>query len=87
GTPGFFASVGFGVPFFGVNGHFENCVAEGNSGAGDTSQGFRILRSNNITVSNCVAIGNNNSSTGEAWGFTTDPSVGNQVGAFGPPVN
>lgn len=89
GKPGFFASTGFGVPFFGVNGTFENCVAQGNSGAGDSSQGFRILRSNNITVSNCVAIGNNNTATsgGEAWGFTTDPLVGNTAGAFGPPVN
>lgn len=87
GSPGFYASTGFGVPFYGINGLFENCVAEGNSGAGDTSQGFRILRSTNITVSNCVASGNNNTSTGEAWGFNTDPLLGNDAGAFGPPVN
>lgn len=87
GIPGFFASVGFGVPFGSNNGLFEDCVAEGNSGPGDISAGFRFLRSSNITVNNCVAIGNNNSSTGEAWGFTTDPLVGNDFGAFGAPFN
>ncbi|MCE5316420.1 MAG: hypothetical protein LLG04_03530 [Parachlamydia sp.] len=87
GIPGFFASTGIGVPFHGLDGLIENCVAEGNSGAGDSSQGFRILRSSNITISNCVAIGNNNTSTGEAWGFSTDTLLGNEAGAFGPPVN
>lgn len=87
GTPGFFASVGFGVPFACNNGLFENCVAEGNSGAGDVSAGFRISRSSNIVVNNCVSQGNINTSTGEAWGFTTDVNLGNDIGAFGPPVN
>lgn len=87
GTAGFYSSTGFGVPFFGQNGVFENCIAQGNSGAGDISDGFRILRSNNITVANCVASSNNNTSTGEAWGFTTDTNIGNTAGEFGPVVN
>lgn len=87
GTPGFFASIGFGVPFGSSNGLFVDCVAEGNSGAGDISAGFRVFRSANITINNCEANGNNNTSTGEAWGFTTDPNLGNFAGAFGFPTN
>lgn len=87
GIAGFFASSGFSVPFSGFDGIIENCYAEGNSGAGDSSQGFRVTRSSNITISNCIAIGNNNPSTGEAWGFTTDTNLGNDAGEFGAPVN
>ncbi len=87
GIPGFFASVGFGVPFGSSNGLFEDCIAEGNAGSGDISAGFRIFRSDNITLNNCVASGNNNTSSGEAWGFTTDPNLGNNLGAFGAPFN
>ncbi len=87
GTPGFYASVGFGVPFSCSNGAFINCYAQGNSGSGDVSAGFRVTASDNITFENCVAEGNNNPDDGgEAWGYTTDTNFGNPT-AFGTPVN
>ena len=86
--PGFYASVGFGVPFSCANGIFRNCHAANNSGSGDVSAGFRIVASNDIVLENCIAQQNTNTAGGggEAWGFTTDTNVGNPT-AFGTPVN
>ncbi len=86
GISGLYASTGFGLPFYCSNGRFENCTAQGNFGNGDVSDGFRIIRSTSITLDHCVAVGNYNTSAGEAWGFTTDPDLGNDLGIFGAPV-
>lgn len=87
GLAGFYASVGFGVPFSCANGIFENCHAANNSGAADVSAGFRVISSNNIVLENCVSQNHiNTNEAGEAWGFTTDTNLGNPT-AFGTPVN
>ena len=86
-VPGYYASVGFGVPFESLDGNIINCLAKNNSGIGDVSAGFRAYGSANITISHCVAQCNNNDGVGgEAWGITTDTNVGNEF-AFGGPVN
>ena len=70
-------------------------TAINNSGNGDISAGFRVGGSSNITIKHNVATHNINEYANEeglpniiaeAWGFTTDPNIGN-VTSFAPPVN
>lgn len=87
GIAGNHTSCGYSVAFLNTAGLIEDCQAINNSGNGDVSCGFRVMRSSDIVVRNCVAIDHTNAgfngSTGihgEAWGFTTDPDLGNFLG-------
>lgn len=92
GIAGNHSSSGYSLAFIDGNAIIDDCQAVSNNGNGDISAGFRIARSANVVVKNCVATNHQNNGVlvsatdtannvyGEAWGFTTDPDIGNFLG-------